>query len=313
MHNRVSARWVERFAAASFLAGCAGLLALAGDRAPLWIARLGQFGGLASLPSLRILAAVLMGFAVAALALGTWSRGLARFGGAIAAATGLATVSGALNGPSSTIIVASVVTVIGVALVAWLRPHVLRPLQTRVSDAWRIMGVIAVFCGTLGLAARMPMRERPQRALGVTHDPHDDLAPGAVDLGINTWEGMQILDTGIFAHLPQLETVLAAVPRGMVTYLVFYSPRCGMCHRLFEEHWSGHVNARVIAVKIPQSADDSLLPTDQPEEVNCPECLRMSLPAGPLWVVIPPTVVRIEDGVVSCANEPPARTNCIVH
>ena len=69
---------------------------------------------------------------------------------------------------------------------------------------------------------------------------------------------------------------------------------------------------RVVAVKVPPEAGASLLESDLPADVACPGCERLELRTGPLWLIQPPVVAAVEDGVVTCvAMRPEEVESCL--
>lgn len=304
MSQRPINAWASRAAAPAVLAATAAAILASGDFAPRWSRGFASLVGLPELAALRLIAGCLFAAGLGALAVRRWSRGLALCGLCLATLLALATISASLRGPFVTLGVA-----IAFALVAGLTFLTVArqspdAYDNGPSDAWRVLGVLALATIALGGAAALPARERTPTAR-----PHAKVSGSgeAVDLMINRWEGRRLEEVGLFEHLPALKPL---VGKG-ITYLIFYNPRCGHCHQLFEEHFAHHVDAKVIAIKIPVTERDDLLPTDQPEDIDCPECTRLTLPAGVLWVITPPTVIRVEDGVVRCASEPPSKKNCI--
>ena len=224
-----------RIAAAVFLLGCAALIFGAGEFAPRWIWSLAKFGGMTPPSALRALAALLAGFALSSIAVGSWSTRSATVGLGLAVFASLATVSSAIRGPTPTLVVAAITAAIGCALLVGLRAGPPRKPATRTSDAWRVMALIMLFTTSFAVSARMPLRDRS--ASSTTSEPADARADSAsaVDLAINTWEGKRLEDTGLFDHLPALRTMLqsssGSSQNEIPTYLIFYNTRCGHCHR----------------------------------------------------------------------------------
>lgn len=295
------------------LLGVAAAAALsAGDRSPAWVERLGGLAGLDPEASMRALAGILVAFALAILAIPTWRPRVSRAGVALVTLVAIATVSGAIRGPLVTALAAAGLAALGAALFVALTRRADEPRRpSRASGAWRILGGVACATVALAAAAAAPVRARPADEEVAPHRRGVDALSGAVDLMVNRWEGRPLSETGLFTHIPALRPLIG----DGTTYLVFYNTRCGHCHQFFLDHFSqppdGPAAPSVIAIEIPEAPGERSLPSDQPEDIECPSCVRMRLPTGPVWVISPPTVVRVEGGIVTCANEPPQRKSCV--
>ena len=124
------------------------------------------------------------------------------------------------------------------------------------------------------------------------------------------WRGApritDMIDRYIAEHLPKL---VAAIGNGNA-WIVFYNPRCGHCHDLFRTHFAQPSDIPIYAIEVPPSPDAELLESDQPEAIDCPSCQHEMLPLGRGWLVTPPTVVRVEHGIVRCVAEPNLGVSC---
>lgn len=94
-------------------------------------------------------------------------------------------------------------------------------------------------------------------------------------------------------------------------YVVFYSRSCDHCQEMFEKHLSQPLDAPVIAIQIPYNteqltgSDPLFNPRDFDSSIE-----HAALPVGPNWVITAPMALRIEDGVITCAQEGD-HTNCL--
>lgn len=120
-----------------------------------------------------------------------------------------------------------------------------------------------------------------------------------VELDTASWSERTIPESGLGLHLPQL-TALTLEGKSII---VFYDPRCGRCHELFAEYFNKPRAERIIAVKVPPARDAVLVESDQPQEIDCPDCIKLDLPAGPAWLLTPPVVAVVEDGRINCVAE----------
>jgi hypothetical protein len=311
-----------RLVAALLLCALAILPLRAGTALPPWIIRLGDMAGLDGDHAARWLAAL---FASCGLLAALWPAAAPRaiaIGGALAVLAGLASIGGAaaLAGTSSiaaAVLVASiVVTAVGLGCAGWLAPRAAAPSRSRgASVAWQLLGGITALTFTLGLAAAVPVRStRPLMTAtlfdsgGTPADPSASAGGGAtagapvpqmITFELDAWEGRSLAETGLYAYLPEL----AALVRDGTVFLIFYNPRCGQCHELFEAYFTGALTEPVIAIEIPPPPGVPMAESDQPVDINCPECQRLSLPPTHMWGVTPPAVVRVHDGMVECAVE----------
>jgi hypothetical protein len=85
-------------------------------------------------------------------------------------------------------------------------------------------------------------------------------------------------------------------------WIVFYSPTCGRCHEVFRAYFAGPQNGEVIAVRVPHAPGEEVLKSDQPEDVECEGCDRLTLPDGKRWIVTPPTIMKVEGGTITCVT-----------
>ena len=313
-----------RFVAAILLGAIAILPLRAGTALPPWIIRVGDLAGIDGDHAARWMSAC---FATTALLAALWPAAASRaiaIGGGLALLAGLASIGGAaaMAGTSSVaaaVLVASiVVAAVGVGCVAWLAPRAAPPMRSRGASAvWQLLGGIAAMTATLSVAAEMPVRSTralmtaskfdsgnggdPSATAAAATDASDQQRASTqmISFELEAWEGRSLAETGLYAYLPEL----AALVREGTVYVIFFSPRCGQCHELFEAYFAGTLDEPVIAVEIPPPPGVPLAESDQPIDINCPECQRLRLPDTVMWGVTPPAVVRIQDGMVECAVE----------
>lgn len=296
---------------ATLLAASVALF-VAGAEGPRWIARLGSLAGVVGGPERSMRAAAAVGLAVALCAafLGRGSHSLARFGAVLLACAGLATVAGA-KGPAGigwiAIGAGSIAAAAGgasaIALSGAAEPTRSPRRRAGPSDAWRVLACVGLTTAAFAFLAAAPST-RPASSGGRTFLSAD--GSEFVDLEFRTWEGRPLSETPLAKHLPQL---VADAARGTV-HLVFHSPHCGSCHALFARHYASPRAERVYAIEVPTSPDAVLAAGDD-QEIDCPLCLRATLPVGIGWLVTPPTVVVVDDGVVRCVQEPRSGKSCL--
>lgn len=282
---------------------------------PAWMAQLGGRAGLDEVATMRIAIGVMGSCALVALLLGSRPRlgpAMGRvIGGAISFAA-IASLSAAIAvplrdgaaapplAPGAWALVAGFLVYLG-ADRAGARASARqaadvaagRPPRTH-SPAWTAMLIIGSLVTSFGVASRMDVvRSVAGKA--------SSLAPGTyVELDYTTWLGRLMPDTPL-ARLAPMLTALTLEGR---TAVVLYDPRCGTCHTLFNEFLATpRADERVIAVRVPANPDATLLPSDQPGDVDCPHCTFVDLPAGSSYLVARPTLLVVEDGRITCATE----------
>lgn len=118
------------------------------------------------------------------------------------------------------------------------------------------------------------------------------------DLTGSDWTGRALSETGLLEHLPAIE----ALSQGQPTLLAFYRPNCGMCHDLFDKHFGDRLPYRLVSIEVPPAEGVELAENNYPEDVTCPDCVRLTLPRGPVWVVTAPMLVEVVDGRVVCVS-----------
>lgn len=296
--ERSVASWRARLAARVFVPLLLLLLAWLEARGgpgtlPRWLATVGSRFDLSEDLLLRVLIALQLALAAIALLIPRWSRTVSTTALVLLVFAAVAEVS-ALVGTGGEAL-RFVPPLVILAAAASLLPTTLRALgaaSSAGSPAWRVLGSLAIGVASVAIAVRIPFGD-------AASSPADARATAVevVELALEDWSGRSLPETGLPRRLPEL-TALTLEGRSV---LVLHDPRCGQCHDLFATWFAAPVDARVIAVRVPPAPGASLLESDQPEEVACADCVRLSLPTGPTWLVQTPAVVVIEDGVVRCA------------
>lgn len=303
---------VARFLGAAILLAGAGAALSIGPLLPAWLRALGGEVGLSPDGTIRWTAALLGTVGVAAVFRPRSAAVLLGLGGAFLAFAGLATISGSLGAASaartSGLLLGTLVAATGAALLFALSPrahgHHQRPGRRGLSPAWDALGSM-VLLGLLATAlGRAPIRTAsPLITVSDFGTPDATVGANLVNFEFDRWEGQSIRTVGLDRYLPEFLPTLDAVAPAGDAYLVFYNPRCSHCHELFREHFAGALDIPVIAIEIPPPPGGTLVETDEPTEIECPDCRFLALPATMAWGVTPPAVVRIEGGVVRCAVE----------
>ena len=269
---------------------------------PAWLDGLGARFDLSDEALMRGLVGVQIGLGLATLLFGRWSRTLAAATLSLLAFAAIAELSALLGRDVESwrfLVPAVLLAICGAVLPGVLRSA--RPTGPSGSIAWRALGLLAVATTAFAVAARVPVAPRSAPEPG-------SFSGEVVELGPETWAGQTIPATGLSQHVPML-TPLTLEGR---TAVVLYNPRCGSCHDLFDEWFADGAPFRVVAVEVPPEAGALLLESDLPADVACPGCERLELRTGPLWLIQPPVVAAVEDGVVTCvAVRPEEVESCL--
>jgi len=269
---------------------------------PVWMDGLGGRLDWSDETLVRVVVGLQVALGLATLLVGRWSRPLAVVALTLLGFAAIAELS-ALMGRDVEVwrfaAPAAVLAVAGAMLPGLLR---MAPKSTPGgSTAWRVLGLVAIATFALAFAARIPVAPRSAEEV-------PSFFGEVVEFGPETWAGQTIPATGLPQHVPML-TPLTLEGR---TAVVLYNPRCGSCHDLFDEWFAEGAPFRVVAVKVPPEAGALLLESDLPADVACPGCERLELRTGPLWLIQPPVVAAVEDGVVTCvAMRPDEVESCL--
>jgi len=285
---------------AAVIVGAAGaaIYHLAGGEAsmPLWIWKLAQRAELPPFASVRMLAGLEMTVALIVLCCGRLAARGALTALVIIAFGSVAEVSARWGGASGVIGYAgplAALVISGTLLASrerwWPQPIGAASPSIGVGSVLAGLGLLTL---SLGAAARLPVADVPRRDVAFV-DSSGVLFPRP-----NEWVGKTLPESGLAAHLPQLT---AETIEGQ-HIVVFYSPRCGRCHDLFRDYFGSGPNPAVIAVNAPLPPDLELLESDQPNEIECPGCRRLTMPVGPVYFQHTPLVVVVMDGRITCVE-----------
>jgi len=84
-------------------------------------------------------------------------------------------------------------------------------------------------------------------------------------------------------------------------HIIFYSRTCDHCEMMFYDHLVYPQDLPITVVEIPY--DRTRLRGSAAWEMPEADVQMLSLPIGPDWVMTPPIIITIQDGVVTCAME----------
>ncbi len=154
---------------------------------------------------------------------------------------------------------------------------------------WRVLVAIVVLAVSAGVAARLTVQPRDARQVGGIE---------FVDLDVASWVGKTLPATGLARRLPDVTRLTLEGTK----WIVFFQPSCGRCHDVFRVYFAGDQEGSVIAIEVPHAPDSSVLESDQPEEIECTNCARLTLASGVHWGITTPTIVKVEEGIVTCVT-----------
>ena len=109
------------------------------------------------------------------------------------------------------------------------------------------------------------------------------------------WIGTSYRDIDLFAWLEGLPDDLETGAR----HVLFYRKDCEHCHELMEVWFSGPLMLPTTAIAVPERGGWPAVDLGMP----CAECGLAELPPGVDWFMQTPVLVRLEDGIVTCAAE----------
>jgi hypothetical protein len=288
-----------RLAVALLLVAAAGFQWSGGTAwLPTWLGNMGLRFGLDGVDSLR----VLIGLELTGAGL---CLGLRRIGAKVAWACALAAAFvslaelAALNAPgavavgagaSAMLMPAIVLAVAVLFLVAKPAPSVGAP-QSALSA---VVISISAFTFMMGTATRLPIENT------VKTEAFANQGLKAIDLAFESWKGRTFADAGVARHLPRLT---AETLEGDAI-VVFYNPKCGQCHEVFDRWIAAGRSEKIIAVMVP-AADGVVEAAGDGDigDINCPTCVRLEMPKGPTWLITTPSVAVLKDGVIRCTAD----------
>lgn len=293
-------------AVALFLAGAAAVQLWTGPEstpAPLREA-MAAFLGLPTPVSARLIVAAEIALAAAVFATGIKSLALiAAFG---AAFVSLACVSHGLTRGGIVMPLVCFATAC-ISAFAALRSVPWPPRDGRrgLSPAWSAL--LAIGAATLAAqwtASAAFRTSEPSVAASARTDPSEAARNASesvpsIDLDCRQFLDRPLAESPLGKYLPQLAELCA----GTDAYVIVYNPACESCHTLFAESFSTPRPERVIAVSIPLADGAVSAATVAARPIECASCDKLTLPAGPLWLVAPPLVLKVERGVIRCVAD----------
>jgi hypothetical protein len=167
--------------------------------------------------------------------------------------------------------------------------------------AWGLVSLLAVVLGVVsftrvfGGATGVQIVINPTAGDGAAG--RTTQLPAYYSLDTSDWPGQRARDIDLISWIPGLPD---SIDDGQ-QYLIFYSRTCEHCYELLLEHFSFDPPAPTTLVAVPESTDGFI--TDGALENPCIDCAELDLPVGVDWLMTPPVVIAIENGVIRCAQE----------
>ena len=128
-------------------------------------------------------------------------------------------------------------------------------------------------------------------------EPATASLPGYYLLDTSDWLDKNVRDIDLVNYVDGLADSLQDGQQ----YLIFYSQTCDHCQMLLELHFGfgSPVPTTIVAVPEHKGGFEPEGALEQP----CMDCRELELPAGCDWLMTPPLMLALDNGVVACAKE----------
>ena len=279
-------------------------LQIGGNALPIWISTLSLKNDFDPVTTLKFLIAIELCFAVLLFFFGHRLLRLAQVTLGILAFVALAECSaGVKRGESTSIITSSIIALISLTLLILISGSRKEETDDGARKPESKTSGIAVFaCMILCLVAIAVPLNRSLAARTISDGaimsrdmPPTNSGSRIIEMNPMQWVGRPLIETPIGQFTPD-----AIGQLGEKGVLILYNPRCGTCHDMFDVHFSEGSDLPLVAIDVPPTEEAIILESEYDDEVDCPTCVFMSLPQGPLWLVGVPYVMTVEAGVITC-------------
>lgn len=282
------------------------------DALPVWLTGLALRFDIAPLTMLRGVIWLELATAAVILFFPRWARRIAIAALVAICFSALASISasmGAAGGAAQSIMLAGAALAVSVTLLAIILRSAPHRAESTLSMQWQVITTIAVLAASGVIAGQLPLRAVEPAARGVASGGTRGAAPptDVVEMDFAAFLNEPMSATPLARRFGQL-TARTLEDRRIV---VFYNPDCGSCHDLFKAHFAGPLETPVLAIKVPLPPNADRLPSDQPPEVDCPDCEFLDLPVGPLYLGTPPMIVITENGIITCVADQRTAEECL--
>jgi hypothetical protein len=114
--------------------------------------------------------------------------------------------------------------------------------------------------------------------------------------------GRKVADLSWAEYLPE---IIEPTRTGRC-FIVLYMYDDPDAHEQFSRHFSERREETVYAIHVPPAPGTKVAGEWARDDltvgpIDCADCVRMELPTGPIWLMDLPTLLIIEDGVVTCS------------
>lgn len=265
---------------------------------PTWLGNLGLRFGLDGVDSLRVLIGLELTGAALCLLLRSAGARVAWACALLGAFVALAELA-ALNAPGAVaagsgawpMLMPAIVLAVSVLFMVAKPTPVAGVRQSGIAT---VVTAIVAFTVAMGIATRLPVENT------VKTEAFASQGLKAIDLAFESWKGRTFADAGVARHLPRLT---AETLEGDVI-VVFYNPKCGQCHEVFDRWLAAGRSEKIIAVMVPAAEGSTEAAGDGDiGDITCPTCVRLELPKGPTWLITTPSVAVLKDGVIRCTAD----------
>lgn len=281
-------------------------LQIGGNALPIWISTLSLKNDFNPITTLKLLIALELCLAVLLFFFGHKLVRLAQVTLGIIAFVALAECSaGVRRGESTSIITSSIIALISLTFLMLISGFRREETDDEARKPENKTKGIAIFaCMILCFVAIAVPLNRSLAARTISDGaimsrdmPAANSESRIIEMNPMQWVGRSLIETPIGQFTPD-----AIGQLGDKGILILYNPRCGTCHDMFDVHFSEGSDLPLVAIDVPPTEEAILLESEYDDEVDCPTCVFMSLPQGPLWLVGVPYVMTVENGVITCVE-----------
>ena len=280
-------------------------LRIGGNALPIWLSTLSLKNDVDPMTTLKFLIAIELCLAMLLLFFGARLLRIAQGTLCTIAFVALAEASAAFKrGETTSIAVSVAFAVVSLGLLLMNSGSKNRSDETeppasakRRTNGLALFSCLILCCVAVAVPLNTPLAPRTisDGAIIARAAPGQNDGSRIIEMNPMQWVGRPLLETPIGQFTPD-----ALGQLGEKGILVLYNPRCGTCHDMFDVHFSEGADVPLVAIEVPPTEEAVVLESEYGEEVDCPTCIFMSLPQGPMWLVAVPYVMIVEDGVVTC-------------
>jgi len=169
------------------------------------------------------------------------------------------------------------------------------PSARTVAAGVAAIAAFALAFGWIGLTAKAPSSAAADATAAASGGAVALPAAGYYLPDYTSWIGSSYRDVDLFGWVAGLPDDLGTGSQ----LVLFYRKDCEHCHELMEVWFSGALLLPTTAIAVPERGGWPEVDLGMP----CADCGLAELPAGVDWFLQTPVLVRLEDGIVTCATE----------